>query len=673
MKELTIEQKAKAYDEALKRAKEINNERRAQPFDVMTKVFHELKEESEDELKWLTEFIKEEAYYLSMDIRDDEDRIKLKKLQKSLAWLEKQDKETSWKPSKEEMDVLYGLAYITNQYDERKEEVITRLYQDLKREFFNGSSYENMFPTNTSIEDDVRRRSTIQVLEYARSLDTYNQFGKADIDKNIAWLEKQKEPELSKDLSDYIAELSKQFPEVSFAKLSRIAIRVKNWLEKQDKQPRYSIGDVLCDKSCTTLNKDTQTNFEIVDIRDGMYICDNGSFPISQQDEYELVAKKIEQNPVDKSEPKFKVGDWIIHQGTENIYQVVACIDNQYQLRYGDNYTVQKYSDVDKNARLWDITKDAKDGDVLAVNGKPFICYHTDEYKGNYCCIDDKGCFRTNIRFSFEGNCILPATKEQRDLLFAKMKEAGYEWNAEKKELKKIEQKSTDRREPKFKVGDWVTNGIETVQITGYDIDYGYQVDYKDKLQHRDTDIIEKEYHLWTIQDVKPDDVLVVNWDNGYKLDNEKKELKKIEDEPENYKQQVIPEMTDLVKDYITQTPAEWSEEDDSMICELIHYLNYRNEQGDFHADLIRDWVVSLKDRTQSVKMKEMSEYEKGRADAIAEMKKGWSEEDEKERKRVIGLLEGWMSTFEETCYAEDCKCGIDWLKSLKQRKLIGG
>jgi hypothetical protein len=91
------------------------------------------------------------------------------------------------------MGVLYSLAYITNKYDEHKEEVITRLYQDLKREFFNDSSYENMFP-NT--ENDVRRRSTIQVLEYARSLDSYNQYGKADIDKNIAWLEKQgKEPQ----------------------------------------------------------------------------------------------------------------------------------------------------------------------------------------------------------------------------------------------------------------------------------------------------------------------------------------------------------------------------------------------------------------------------------------------------------------------------------------------
>jgi hypothetical protein len=32
-----------------------------------------------------------------------------------------------------------------------------------------------------------------------------------------------------------------------------------------------------------------------------------------------------------------------------------------------------------------------------------------------------------------------PATKEQRDLLFSKMKEAGYEWDAEKRELKKID------------------------------------------------------------------------------------------------------------------------------------------------------------------------------------------------------------------------------------------
>lgn len=110
-------------------------------------------------------------------------------------WLKKKGKKSSWKPSKEEMDALYSLSYITNEYDERKEDVITHLYQDLKREFFNDSSYENMFSLDNenNKEDDIRRRSTIQILEYARSLGAYNQYGKADIDKNIVWLKKQGE------------------------------------------------------------------------------------------------------------------------------------------------------------------------------------------------------------------------------------------------------------------------------------------------------------------------------------------------------------------------------------------------------------------------------------------------------------------------------------------------
>ena len=45
----------------------------------------------------------------------------------------------------------------------------------------------------------------------------------------------QEEP-LSEDLGEYINELSKQFPEVSFAKLSRIAVRVAKWKEEQDKK-----------------------------------------------------------------------------------------------------------------------------------------------------------------------------------------------------------------------------------------------------------------------------------------------------------------------------------------------------------------------------------------------------------------------------------------------------
>ena len=139
---------------------------------------------------------------------------------------EKKLSDESWKPSKEEMDVLYGLAYITNQYDEHKEEIITRLYQDLKREFFNGSSYENMFPDT---EDDVRRRSTIQVLEYARSLDNYNQYGKEDIDKNIVWLEKQDKKPQGKSAPEAINEKN---------------IDSQNYLKSTNKvEPKFRAGE----------------------------------------------------------------------------------------------------------------------------------------------------------------------------------------------------------------------------------------------------------------------------------------------------------------------------------------------------------------------------------------------------------------------------------------------
>lgn len=46
-------------------------------------------------------------------------------------------------------------------------------------------------------------------------------------------------------------------------------------------------------------------------------------------------------------------------------------------------------------------------------------------------------------------NDYLPATKEQRDILFAKMKESGYDWDVNKKELKKIEQKTLEQSEDK--------------------------------------------------------------------------------------------------------------------------------------------------------------------------------------------------------------------------------
>ena len=50
--------------------------------------------------------------------------------------------------------------------------------------------------------------------------------------------QKTKDESTTEDLGDYINELSKQFPEVSFAKLSRIAIRVAKWQKEQFEKNR---------------------------------------------------------------------------------------------------------------------------------------------------------------------------------------------------------------------------------------------------------------------------------------------------------------------------------------------------------------------------------------------------------------------------------------------------
>lgn len=211
------------------------------------------------------------------------------------------------------------------------------------------------------------------------------------------------------------------------------------WLEKQDEQKPYGQR-----KEC----EDCQSN----------YAGECKGFCQMERDE---------QKPIDKVESKFHEGEWIIHQGTENIYQVIARIDNQYQLKYGDNYTVQKCADVDRCARLWNITKDAKDGDVLYLQheGVEHIIIYKRLFKKNFHTI-------LSVRCAYDGStndffedvdyyhCITserdekeihPATKEQRDLLFSKMKEAGYEWDAEKKELKKMEVVSKESEDERIR------------------------------------------------------------------------------------------------------------------------------------------------------------------------------------------------------------------------------
>lgn len=303
--------------------------------------FPELKE-GQDELTWLTKYIEEEVYSLSIDIRDDEDRVKLKNLNKALAWLEKQK------------------------------------------------------PVEQNSEDERIRKALLDACNLSYS-DLWEKRG-VKKESIIAWLEKQGE-----------------------------------------QKPKF-----VAKKEVTGVLKEMLDNIDPVELE-------------------ETRKEMMESMPTDKAEPKFKVGDWITDG--EAVFHITSySIDYGYQLETpkGTSFHFSNET-VEKKYHLWTI-EDAKDGDVLA--------YVTDEedlwimiywslyepYEGHV----HYHALLVNDNFSDKGTCCIcindlkPATKEQCDLLFQKMKEEGYEWDANKKELMKIERKPTWSEEDEHRAKDTI-------------------------------------------------------------------------------------------------------------------------------------------------------------------------------------------------------------------------
>lgn len=238
--------------------------------------------------------------------------------------------------------------------------------------------------------------------------------------------------------------------------------------------------------------------------------------------------KRGEQKPADEVEPKFHKGEWIISDTASKDYhicKITGIKDGNYTIESTRGYKGYNQFDVfDTAYRLWTI-QDAKDGDVLfhsdsASNGifvfkeilqcgtiQKVLCYCDYDSKDGFCLGENHTCCWTNNKI------LHPATKEQCDMLFHKMREAGFEWNAEKKTLNTIEQKPIDNVEPKFHEGDWIINqeGKRYRIKSIYNVDDGYYIATdKDGEDNRICFSIANEYfHLWTINDAKDGDVLV--------------------------------------------------------------------------------------------------------------------------------------------------------------------
>lgn len=151
----------------------------------------------------------------------------------------------------------------------------------------------------------------------------------------------------------------------------------------------------------------------------------------------------------DKIEPTFKVGDWVINKFGDS-WHIDGFDKKNYQVSDGKgNYNYFPISKQDEML-LWTI-QDAKDCDVLSFYSdykgkKMFQIGIIEKYVGKL-----GGCyntFKTYVGVDWDNNLhigrymgcddIQPATKEQRDALMKAMNDVGYEWDMEKKELKKL-------------------------------------------------------------------------------------------------------------------------------------------------------------------------------------------------------------------------------------------
>ncbi len=142
----------------------------------------------------------------------------------------------------------------------------------------------------------------------------------------------------------------------------------------------------------------------------------------------------------------FKKGDWIIDNNIKTPFLITGISNGKYDVIsiYG-NDMVFSFNEVERFYHLWTI-QDAKDGDVLTDGDLPFIFkkIDTNGYSYAYCGIS------ADDRFKIESDGehgeltwmldLIPATKEQRDTLKKAMADAGYTFDFEKKELRKIEQ-----------------------------------------------------------------------------------------------------------------------------------------------------------------------------------------------------------------------------------------
>ena len=279
-------------------------------------------------------------------------------------------------------------------------------------------------------------------------------FGSNVADEFFAEFEESEDEKIRKELTKHLKELSAwKEDEVIPVKNPSYYRQWASWLEKQGElvnslskglDNAHERIDKLIQKNnelCVKLEKQGEQEKDILEdaILDGYILDGNEDGLIAETIRYKN-EKRGGQKYAYKVKPKFNIGDWITNGIDVDKIIGIDLEDENYLFENGRKSDI---SLVDSNSHNWTI-QDAKDSDILAVEDKNFITPFVAIYKERGLDFFNSRCF-----IGFDGNFykseqghdienIHPATKEQCIFLFQKMHEAGYEWDDEKKELKKI-------------------------------------------------------------------------------------------------------------------------------------------------------------------------------------------------------------------------------------------
>lgn len=269
---------------------------------------------------------------------------------------------------------------------------------------------ETLLPEVFETEDEEIKK---EITRYFEVQSKEVPFRKEIHDKWISWIQKQGEQKHKFNIGNIISN-------------GQVVYRVDNIVKNCIGQDCYFLVNVEAEKNGA---QDLMVDFKGEPFRYGeiTWLC-------------EQVDKSFEKKEL-KAEPLFNVDDWVVDNDCGKVKQVSRIEKNGYGFKNGD---YSSFESAAKSYHTWTI-QEAKDGDVLVTKNCNIFIFKS--IKGHtvydYCGLyfgrfesekgTPNGTGATELPDDYK-----PATKEQRDLLFAKMKEAGYEWDAEKKELKKI-------------------------------------------------------------------------------------------------------------------------------------------------------------------------------------------------------------------------------------------